>query len=125
MATRTNAAELKEIINTTLERDELDAYIRIANRIVTNHVTCGLDAATLRDIERFIAAHLIAITRERVGIKERLGEAEITYANTTTFGKGLEATHYGQMALTLDTCGSLANMNKKAVSFKAITSFED
>jgi hypothetical protein len=125
MGTRTNAAELREIIDTDLERDELDAYIRIANRLVTNTVTCGLDAATLRDIERFIAAHLIAITRERVGIKERLGEAEITYANTTTFGKGLESTHYGQFALTLDTCGSLKNLGKKAVNFKAITSFEE
>ena len=119
---RVTATEVRVIITTSLLDAAIEAYIDIANSMVTNTVTCGLAAAVLKEIERWLSAHLISITQERVGIKERLGEAEITYAGK--FGEGLKATSYGQMVLQLDTCGSFAKLGTKTISITAITSFE-
>lgn len=119
---RTTVAKVKEILDTALTDPQVDNYIDIANTMVTNNVTCGLSATVLAEIERWLAAHLISITQERLGIKEKVGDAEITY--TGVFGEGLKSTSYGQTVLMLDTCGGLANLGKKSISIKAITSFE-
>ena len=119
---RVTATEVRVIITTSLLDTAIDAYIVIANTMVTNTVTCGLSAAVLKEIERWMTAHLISITKERLAVKKRLGEAEITYANI--YGDGFKSTTYGQMVLQLDTCGGFANLGKKAISFTAITSFE-
>jgi hypothetical protein len=118
MAARVTAAEVKEIITTALGDPAIDAYIAIANPMVTNTVTCGLAAATLKEIERWLTAHLISITQERLTTEEKLGEATVKYAS------GGETQTYWNMVLMLDTCGAFANLGKKAASIKAITSFE-
>jgi hypothetical protein len=122
MSARVNSGEVREIITTSLTDPAIDAYIAIANPMVTNTVTCGLGATTLKEIERWLTAHLIAITKERTATEEKLGEASIKYAGV--FGEGLKSTSYGQMVLQLDTCGGFANLGKKAASIKSITSFE-
>lgn len=122
MAVRTTADKVKEISDTSLGDTAIEAYIAVASEIVTNNVTCGLTEAVLTEIERWLTAHLIASTKERQAHKEKLGLAEITYNGV--FGAGLKSTSYGQTVLMLDTCGALANMGKKAVSIKAITSFD-
>jgi len=119
---RVTATEVKVIITTALLDPAIESYIEIANSMVTDTVTCGLAASVLKEIERWLTAHLISITQERVGIKERLGEAEITYAGK--FGEGLKGTSYGQMVLQLDTCGSFAKLGTKTITITAITSFE-
>ncbi len=119
---RVTAAEVREIITTALGDTAIDAYIAIANPMVTNTVTCGLAAATLKEIERWLTAHMIAITNDRTTTEEKLGEATVKYVDV--YGEGFKSTSYGQMVLLLDTCGGFANLGKKAVSIKAITSFE-
>jgi len=119
---RTTPVEVKEIIDTSLTDSQITAYIGIANTIVTNNVTCGLAASALEEIERWLTAHLISITQERQVKKEKLGEAELTYAGE--YGTGLKSTSYGQTVLMLDTCGGLANLGKKAINLTAVTSFE-
>ena len=119
---RTTPAEVKVIITTSLIDAAIESYISIASSMVTNTVTCGAAEAVLKEIERWLTAHLISITKERAGIKERLGEAEITYSGK--FGEGLKSTSYGQMVLQLDTCGSFAKLGMKTISITAITSFE-
>jgi hypothetical protein len=122
MASRVTPTEVKAIINTSLTDSAIDAYITSANSMVTNAVTCGLGAAVLKEIERWLTAHLIAITKQRQTTKEKLGEAAVEYAGT--FGEGLKSTSWGQMALDLDACGGLAKLGKRAISVTAITSFE-
>ncbi|MCK5019473.1 MAG: DUF4054 domain-containing protein [Candidatus Peribacteraceae bacterium] len=122
MAVRVSATEVRVVITTSLLDTAIDAYIAIANPMVTNTVTCGLSEAVLKEIERWLTAHLIGITKERATTKEKLGEAAVEYAGT--FGKGLEQTSWGQMVLQLDTCGQFANLGKKDINITAITSFE-
>ena len=119
---RVTATEVRVIITTSLLDAAIEAYIEIANPMVTETVTCGLSASALKEIERWLTAHLISITQERLAVKKRLGEAEITYANV--YGDGFKSTQYGKMVLQLDSCGGFANLGKKAISFKAITSPE-
>jgi len=122
MAVRVTATEVKAIITTSLTDPGIETYIAIANPMVTNTVTCGLAAATLKEIERWLTAHLISITKERATTEEKLGEATVKYAGV--YGEGLKATSYGQMVLTLDTCGGFSNLGKKSAGIKSITSFE-
>lgn len=125
---RTTATEVREIITTTLTDDEIDVWIGVANTIVTANVTCGLSDAVLEEIERQLTAHFISLLPGSGSgampiKKEKIAEAEVTYADVFS-GGGLNSTVYGQTALMLDTCGGLANMSKKAIKMTAITSFE-
>ena len=123
MAVRVSAAEVKVIIPTSLSDTSVDAYIALANPMVNNTVTCGLSEAVLKEIERWLTAHLIAITRDRTTTEEKLGEASVKYAGN--FGEGLKSTPYGQMVLQLDTCGQFGNLGMKEISTTAIESFDE
>lgn len=123
MATRTTAAEVKQIMPTSLADAVVEYYITVAAEMVDDlDANTTLGATRLEEIERWLAAHLIAITRERQGQKEKIGDAEITYAGK--YGMNLQSTSYGQQAAMLDTSGTLAQLGKKKISIKAITSFE-
>lgn len=122
---RTTASKVKEILNTSLSVTKINAFITAANALVTN--TLGTDTTlgdTLKEeIERWLTAHLIVSARERQGIKEGAGGAEITYQGKT--GIGLDSTMYGQNVKVLDTTGRMAALSSgKAVLLTAVTSFE-
>lgn len=120
---RTTAEEVQEIMDTSLTTAQIDPYITVATNIVTEHlVGCGLGDTELEEVERWLTAHLIAITRERQASQEKLGDASITYAGV--FGSHLNSTTYGQMAAMLDRCGVLASLGKRRMRIRAITSFE-
>lgn len=121
---RTNATDVKLIIDTQLEDPVINAYIETANNFVDNTLLAtDLTEATLTIIEKWLTAHLIASTQERVATEEGAGGAYIKYAGV--FGDGLKATPYGQMSITLDTSGTLLNIaaGKKSASITAVTSF--
>ena len=115
---RVTATEVRVVITTALLDTAIEAYIVLANSMVTNTVTCGLSAAVLKEIERWLTAHLISITKERLTTEEKLGEATVKYA------QGGETQTYWDMVLLLDTCGGFKNLGKRAVKVTAITSFE-
>jgi len=75
------------------------------------------------EIERWLTAHMIAMTRERMAEREEAGSANIKYLGKA--GMGLEGTPYGQMVLDLDTTGSFASLGGKVVRTTAIESFDD
>lgn len=120
----TNATDVKVIINTSLEDIEINSFINIADGIINQQLDSDdFTDAELKEIERWLTAHLIATTRERIGTSEKVGDASITYAGK--FGEGLKSTPYGQMVLQLDTSGVFADLGTQKLYFKAITSFDD
>lgn len=125
MAVRTDADAVRAIMdNISLLDAEIDVYIAIANPMVTSTLGGGdLTGDQLTEIERWLSAHLIAMTRERMGETEKVGEASIKYIGK--FGMKWESTPYGQMVLVLDTSGAFAKQGKQAISINAVTSFED
>ena len=120
---RTTETEVKAIMDTDLADASVLTFINIANLMITSIVGGkGLSDDTMTEIERWLSAHLIASTIERMGGSEKIGEASIKYIGQ--FAKGFESTPYGQFMLALDTTGSFADLNKRKMSIKAITSFE-
>jgi len=120
---RTTAEEVLEIMDTSLSDTQISPYIGLANRMVTSLLGGeGLSDQLLTDIELWLTAHFIAITKSRMGEKEQIGEATIVYIGK--FGMGFQSTPYGQMVLSLDSTGKIAATGKKAIKITAITSFD-
>jgi hypothetical protein len=125
MAVRVTATEVKEIMdNCTVTDPKVDAFILAANDLI-NRVFSGvtsLSATSLKEIERWLTAHLIASTVFRQTSDEKLGEAAVKY--TGKWGENLASTSYGQMVLMLDTTGKLASVGKQEAFMRAVKSFE-
>lgn len=104
------ATEVKEIMdNCTVSDTVVDTMILGADAFITKVFSGDTQLGTdlLKEIERWLTAHMIASTLQRTTTKEKLGEAEFTY--TGKFGENLLSTPYGQMVLTLDLTGKLKN----------------
>ncbi len=124
---RTSVYDLKKILDDTqLEYSELTAFINSANVFVTSQLTGkGLSDGVLEEIEKWVAAHMISSTRERMAKEEGAGGAYIKYAGN--WGEGLKSTFYGQMAVELDSSETLLALTegKKTATSRAIESFDD
>lgn len=125
MANRVTAAEVTAIMdNVTLADAVVESFITGGNAMVTNYLgSSTLDDTTLKEIERWLTAHMIASTLERMGIQEGAGGANIRYMGE--YKQNLSATPYGQMVLMLDTTGIMADASLvlKQASIFAIPSF--
>ena len=123
MAIRTTATAVKVIMDTTLSDTIVDRFISIASLSVDDVLNgSGLGDSLLAEIECWLAAHLIASTRDRTTETEKVGDASVKYSGL--FGKGLEATLYGQMVKTLDTTGAYASSGKRKAYIIATESFD-
>ena len=122
MAVRVVAAEVNAILDThSISDADIGAYIVTANTLVNSVLGTGTDDI-YSQIEKYLAAHLVSISRLRQAKKEEAGGAKIEY--TGFWMTGLNSTSYGQMVLALDTTGAFAALMKKPASITAITSFE-
>jgi hypothetical protein len=123
---RTTVEEVTNILEDTELSDlEIEGYISSANIFVTDTLgTKGLSATTLANIEMWITAHMIVVTRERVIKKAEAGGASVEYVGK--WGEGLLGSTYGQMAVNLDTSGTLMNIAKLKSSAwsKAVPNFD-
>jgi hypothetical protein len=121
---RTTATEVKEIIDTDLSDTIVNAYIAGATALVDEVLEDDIDLSdTLaEEIERWLAAHMMAATRVQQLSSASAGSASAKFQGVT--GKGLESTLYGQMVLSLDPTGRFASLGLKRATMAAITSFE-
>jgi hypothetical protein len=107
MANRTTVARVRSIMAEMAILDaDIESYIGASNTYVNSRLAdAGLAEIVLEEIERWVCAHMIACTRERMASKEAAGSASIEYIGEYT--QQLSSTPYGQMAITLDTSGTL------------------
>ena len=123
MAVRANALDVKAIITTSLTPDEVRTYVTDANALVNNTLSGeGLSESLLGTIEKWVAAHLIAVTKARQPQYKKIGDGAESYPK---LGLKMEASTYGQTALAFDTSGKLANLGKKRIKIEAVPSFDD
>ncbi len=124
MADRTTFTEVKIIMDTALEDAEITSLIGYANRMVTNVLgASGLDVDLLKDIETYLAAHLINIGKERQASEEKVKDFSIKY--TGKYGEFLKMTTFGQQVLFMDTTGNFANSGKQEISIKSIPQYPE
>ena len=83
-----------------------------ASLMVTNVIGTALDASTAELVERYLAAHLIAISDPRIQ-SEQVKTIQASYQVRLSDGLGI--THFGTTAMMLDSSGKLAVWNNKVV----------
>jgi hypothetical protein len=97
----------------------LDVYIETASILVTDHcVPAGYDDAKLELIERWLAAHLYAVTDPRL-TSESFGDASAKYQSKVDLH--LNLSHYGQQAQLL--APELAELNEEVGKGKPKVTF--
>lgn len=114
MAWRVTAAEVKEIIDTDLTATQVESFIPGANLIVTNMCGYAYDADVLKELERWLAAHLVSIRdpTKSAFISQKADTVEQKYQLTAASPVGLATTRYGQQVLILDYLGKMADLGK-------------
>ena len=126
MANRVVAADVSAILDDTALTDpQIEIYITGAEAFVDNALgSSGLSVAVMKEIERYLTAHFITVTKERTAKKEEAGGAKIEY--TGSWGGGLRATHFGQTAIDFDTTGTLDALSDgiKAASTRAVSGYD-
>jgi hypothetical protein len=123
MAIRTTEERVQAIISYDLSLiPEIDQFIADASLIVDNVVAIDsrASAATLELIERYICAHLIAVTDPRVK-REQVKSLAVEYA--ISLDKGFGITTYGTVAMTVDTTGRLTAFNNRLITGGGIKQF--
>ena len=104
MANRVVPDEVRAIMpETTLDDLIIETYITSAHVWVDSLLVTKYDEEVLKEIERWMSAHMIAMTQERQAKEEGAGGAFIKY--TGDWGEGLLGTSYGQMVYNLDVFG--------------------
>lgn len=122
MANRVDAKDVKKIMNTSIVDSVVDSFIVTANLLVTTHLAGELAETLLKEIEKFLSAHMISITVDRQTVREEIGgDTNEQYAK---LGLQLDSSTYGQMVKFLDSTGILGNLGRKLSTIVAVTSFE-
>lgn len=113
-----SAQGVKDITGTSLDDDVINRYLNLAYQQTKDLdlSSCGGDS-TLAEIQNFLAAHFLAMSREQQPESESIaGEASVSYRGNS--GAGLRATLYGQTAVDLDCSGTLAKRGRKKASIR-------
>lgn len=110
-----SVSDVKTIIDTSLSDPNIQSYIDDASAVV-DEVYPNKDKLLLK---KWMAAHLMATTRERQAqTMDAVGQS-VRYAGKT--GMGLDSTTYGQQLKSLDFEGKLVRrLGKKEASVKAV-----
>ena len=120
---RTTEADVLEIMDNDLTEAQVSPFLVGANLLITAAFTSGNTSdSLLEEIEKWLTAHMIAMTIARTTATEELGDAKVKY--TGYWGKKLEATPYGQMVQVLDTEGLMGNLGKAGASMYPVPNFD-
>lgn len=117
---RTTDADVKEIISLNVLTTTVP-FITTANLLVTKHLgSSGISTELLAEIEKYLAAHLVAMhPEERQLTEQKIGEATDKYGGQ--FGSLLHFTQFGQMVKMLDYTGILSGIGGQSVEIDTIT----
>lgn len=115
MPNRASATEVKGIITTSMDDPRVDNFITTANAVVNQHLTGeNLSDDLLALIERWLAAHFLAIDEARVTQEDADG---VSRRYEGTVGTGLNATRFGQQVILLDPTGKLLALETSKLDF--------
>ena len=115
---RVTEPEVEKILHNPDEVD-VEPFITAANLVVTQNLSGTiLSTAELKEIERWLAAHLAGMRiRQEDSIK--VGDASAKF--TGTYGLGLDNTQYGQQVKVLDRTGILASLAQPRAKFSTVS----
>ncbi len=114
---RVTAVQVMEIIDTELTEAQVNAMINSAHRIMGATITEITDTDLLTTIELWLSAHFVAIYDQRAA-SETIADYSVTFQGKTAMG--LQATTYGQQAMSLDYSGALASLGLKKATLHLV-----
>lgn len=112
MALTTVDAVAKIIDYDTTLITSITSFINDASDLVEAVIGSSLNDTMKEKVERYLAAHFIAITDPRID-SEKVKTLSTTYQFKLSDGLGI--THYGTMAMAFDTSGKLSAWNQNVV----------
>lgn len=124
MAVRTTSVAVAGIIEvqTSPSVIPLDPFIETASSVVdeveANDTDTILGSSRLELIERWLSAHFYCMRDPRT-TSEAAGPVSASYQSRVDLG--LKTSHYGQMAITLDSTGYLAALSNGKVIRAGVT----
>lgn len=112
---RVTGAEVKEIFETDLAATAVDKFIVAPNLLITQLASASasfaaLGVAMLKQIELYLSAHFVSAWDQRL-TKQKFGDSSADFQ--VNLGDDLKSTVYGQLALSLDTTGTLLSSGKR------------
>lgn len=103
--------DLRKLVAVPLDAadEDLQPFLDVAALIRSEDLAgSGLSSGRLDQIELYLAAHFCVLAIERGGVTQsRLGNATENYRSPQNTLQGIASTRFGQMALALDTSGTL------------------
>lgn len=105
---RVTVGEVKEVTETALDDSEIKLHINLANNMVDENLQPKLSDPTLTDVELLLSAHFVALKDPQIE-SEGVGDASFDYMGDS--GLGLDMTRHGQMAKSIDSSGTLNNLD--------------
>lgn len=109
MATDVDAVKLVYPWPPNKPEDAIDAAIADAGLIITEELSgTGLSPARMNLIHKYLAAHLLQLADGGELRRQRVMEVDESYVASPNDQGSLGSTRYGQLALGLDTSGTLA-----------------
>ena len=102
----------EDVLTLVTTTRDVTPFLRAASALVTTYLgDAGLDETVLAEIERWWAAHLIAIADQPV-LEKRFGNTALKF-QAPKVGMGLQGTAFGQQVLMLDSTGILGELGLK------------
>lgn len=109
----TTAEAVQQIIDYDQEFiPDLTPFLDTAVALTDTVIGTALADTMLEKVQLYLAAHLVAVTDPRLQSAQVKSLLE-SYQNKLTPGLGVS--HFGQVAMMLDTSGKLANWNQRVV----------
>ena len=132
MAIRAGIARVKSLIASqglAASDFHIGEAIRTANALVEQDLgDRGLAEALLTEIEVYLSAHFLALREIKAGIStRRADDAAETYTLGVVSGTGelispnIGSTHFGQVAIALDTTGALSKSGQQQATFQVLS----
>jgi len=115
---RVSDAEIDEIIEVDSSVTTYEPFKTAASILVVTKIGTDLEEATLKEIERWLSAHFIAI-RDMRSSMEKAGSVSQSFQHKVDLN--LSNTMYGQQAMMLDTTGKLLAISKGKTGSSLVT----
>lgn len=119
--TRVTASDVQDLLDTNLTTAEIDPFLPAAKRFVDDNLEdTDIPDATLTEIEKHLAAGIVAGERDPTASSVSLGDASITYQRGGTVGE-----HF-RVARMLDNTGTLASLlnQRQSANWRTATAVE-
>jgi len=109
------AAQVQALTGTRLSQDAINALLPVAAEIRSGDLAgAGLSASRLDEIEKWLAAHVVALRDRTLRASVREAPPVRVQIRSAQARDGLRETEWGRMAIALDTSGTLARLSAPA-----------